>query len=134
MTRYLTPTWFLTVGGIVLLALGVLGYIVWNAGILEENDAFYLDNGENLAHAVLGVVALVAVGALKAQKDLLKWLVVIVGIVALFFGVYGFVVSGSDPPNIFGLANLENPLDNLLHLVVGVWALASAFMKGPAAT
>jgi len=129
MTKYVTPTWFLTVGGVVLLALGVLGFITWNAGVLEENSAFYLDNGENVAHVALGVVALVAVRVLKAQVSLLKWLVVLVGVVALFFGVYGFVVAGGDSPNTFGVANLENPLDNLLHLVGGVWALASAFMK-----
>lgn len=140
MKQYLTVNIFLTVGGIVLLALGILGLITWNAKILQENSVFYLTNGENVAHIVLGVVALVLVGTMKAQKDLLKWVVVLVGIVALFFGIYGFIVAGSSATmmgekfNTFGLANLENPLDNLLHLVVGVWAMASAFVKQPAAT
>jgi len=29
--------------------------------------------------------------------------------------------------NTFGVANLESPADDILHLVVGVWALAAAF-------
>ncbi|HKZ86058.1 MAG TPA: hypothetical protein VJ793_20680 [Anaerolineae bacterium] len=29
-------------------------------------------------------------------------------------------------PNTFGVANLESPADNLLHLVVGIWALYAA--------
>ncbi len=64
---------------------------------------FYLDTGENVAHIGLGVVG-------------------------LFFGIYGFVVAGAPEPNTFGLANLESPADNLLHLVVGAWALYAAFM------
>ena len=132
MIRYLTPRSFLMIGGAVLVALGVLGFIVWSAGILKENSVFYLDNGENVAHVVLGVVALVAASVLKGQEKLLKPLVILVGIVSLFFGVYGFVVAGNVSPNVWGVANLENPLDNLLHLVVGVWALASALVKQPA--
>ncbi len=127
MRQYLTVNYFLTIGGAVLVVLGVLGWIVWSAGILKENNVFYLDNGENVAHVALGVVALALVGTLGAQTQLLRWIVVIVGIVALFFGLYGFVVAGNPMPNTFGVANLENPLDNLLHLVVGAWALTSAF-------
>jgi len=55
-----------------------------------------------------------------------KPIVILVGIIALFFGVYGFMVGGASTPNTFGLTNLESPADNLLHLVVGVWALAAA--------
>ena len=29
--------------------------------------------------------------------------------------------------NFYGLANLESPADNLLHLVVGIWAAAAAY-------
>jgi len=49
----------------------------------------------------------------------------IVGIIALFFAIYGFVQSGAAEPNTFGLANLENPSDNLLHIVVAAWAFYS---------
>ncbi len=57
-----------------------------------------------------------------------KWLVAAVGVVALFFTVVGFAVAGdASGANTFGLANLESPADDILHLVVGVWALAAAF-------
>jgi hypothetical protein len=36
-----------------------------------------------------------------------KWLVAVVGVVALFFGVYGFVVAGAAERNTFGrISNL----------------------------
>jgi hypothetical protein len=57
-----------------------------------------------------------------------KWLVAVVGITALFFAVYGFAVAGNTPPNTFGISNLESPADDILHLVVGIWALAAAFV------
>jgi hypothetical protein len=57
-----------------------------------------------------------------------KWLVAVVGVTALFFAVYGFMVAGNTPPNTFGISNLESPADDVLHLVVGVWALAAAFL------
>ena len=129
MMSFFTPKTFLVVGGTVLLALGILGLITWNAGVIKENSIFYLDNGENVSHIVLGAVALILAAVLGSQQFLQKWVVVLVGIVALFFGLYGFAVSGSPMPNTFGVANLENPLDNVLHLVVGVWALVSSFMQ-----
>jgi hypothetical protein len=51
-----------------------------------------------------------------------------VGVVALLAAVLGFLNSANPSPNV-GVANLENPYDNVLHLVVAVWAFAAAFMK-----
>jgi hypothetical protein len=125
----LNPKQFLLVGGIILLLLGIVGY----AGVFSDTkSAFYLDGGENIAHTVLGVVAIAASYLLK-DAGLQKWLVVVVGVVALFFGVYGFIVAGSASPNTFGVSNLESPADDILHLVVGIWALYAAFM-GKSAT
>ena len=119
---------FLTVGGAVLLLLGIVGYLnVFS----DTSSGFYLDNGENLAHTVLGVVALAAVfvpGLNTALAPYYKWIVYLVGIIALFFAVYGFLNASAASPNTFGVANLENPADNLLHLVVGIWAIAAAYM------
>jgi hypothetical protein len=122
------PKQFLLIGGIVLLLLGIVGFV----GVFSDTkSAFYLDAGENIAHTVLGVVAIAAAYLLK-DATLQKWLVVVVGIVALFFGVYGFIVAGNAAPNTFGVSNLESPADDVLHLVVGVWALAAAFMPSRA--
>jgi hypothetical protein len=107
---------FLQVGGVILLLLGIVGFFMPN--ILGELLTF--NAAENYAHLVLGVVALLAsTGPVTIQKPL----VLVVGLVALFFGVAGFMVAGNAVPNFFGVVHLDNPVDNVLHLVVGVWAI-----------
>lgn len=124
----MNPKQFLQVGGAILVVLGVVGLL---PVFTKENVPwFWLDSGENVAHIVLGVVA-IAASFLLADANLQKWLVAVVGVVALFFGVYGFIVAGAPEPNTFGVTNLESPADNLLHLVVGAWALYAAFMGRP---
>lgn len=126
----MNPKQFLVIGGAVLVVLGVLGYVLQDGQLL--GDKWYLTNGENVAHLFLGIVALAAVfvpGLNTALAPYYKPIVILVGLVALFFGVYGFIVANEPPLNTFGLANLESPYDNILHLVVGVWALAAAMMK-----
>ena len=121
---------FLTVGGAVLLLLGIVGYL----GIFSvEGSFFWLDSGENVAHVFLGVVALAAVfvpGLNSALAPFYKPIVILVGAISLFFGVYGFIVAGNPVPNTYGY-NLESPADNLLHLVVGAWAIWAAMRKQP---
>ena len=51
------------------------------------------------------------------SADAQKWLVVVVGLLALFFAAYNIFSTS------FLGANLESPADMILHLVVGVWAL-----------
>ncbi len=121
----MTPKQFLLIGGIVLLLLGILGFIGFRLG-----DALYFDNGENYAHTVLGIVAIIASYALSesAQRSLV-WLVFII---ALFFGIWGFVVAGRPAPNFYGLANLEF-LDNIVHLAVALWAFMAARAQSTAA-
>jgi len=124
-----SPRGFLITGGAVLTLLGVIGFFALNSPTL---DFFWLDSAENYAHLALGIVALAAVfvpGLNDALKPYYRWIVILVGIIALFFGVYGFILPAGSPaaPNTFGLANLELG-DNLLHLVVAAWAFAAAFM------
>lgn len=121
----LTPKGFLQIGGIILVVVGILGFI----GILgptEDSSLFgsfwWFDNAENWAHTVLGIVALAAAYGLK-DMNTQKSLVMIVGIVGILVGIYGFLST-----NLLG-ANLENPADNILHLVVGAWALSASMMK-----
>ena len=119
----MNPKQFLLIGGIVLLALGIVGFL----GVFSDTkSAFYLDMGENVAHTGLGIIA-IAASFVISEGTAQKWLVAAVGVVALFFAVYGFLVAGGTPPNTFGIANLESPADDILHLVVGIWALAAAF-------
>ncbi len=124
----MNPRQFLLIGGIILVLLGILGLVVLGptADKSALGAAFYLDNAENVAHLVLGIVALLAYWLLKDDM-LVKWLVILVGVIALAVAVIGFLNSGNPAPNV-GVSNLENPLDNILHLVVGVWALGASFM------
>lgn len=121
----MNPKQFLQVGGVVLLLLGIVGYLLPGGRII--GDVWYLTPGENLAHTVLGIAAIAAAFVLPAMYQ--KWLVIVVGVLALYFSAAGFLVRAVPPLNYYGLANLENPYDNLLHLVVGAWALWAAMGK-----
>ncbi|MEX0710183.1 MAG: hypothetical protein WD116_03155 [Chloroflexota bacterium] len=124
------PRLFLTLGGAVLLLLGIVGYL--NVFTESGSPSFWLDSGENLAHTVLGVVALAAVfvpGLNTALAPYYRGIVGLVGVIALFFAVYGFLQADAAVPNTFGVSNLENPADNILHLVVGIAAFAAVYMK-----
>jgi hypothetical protein len=118
----LNPRQFLLIGGIVLLALGVVGFIEGQNRLL--GDFLWFDDGENIAHTVLGIVAIAAAFVLPTDPQ--RWLTIAVAILGLATGLYGFILP-SDTANFFGVANLENPADNVLHLVVGVWGLLAAF-------
>ena len=132
MSSIFTPKGFLTYGGVVLLLLGIIGLFALNSA--TATPAFWLDNGENYAHIGLGVIALAIVfvpGLNTMFEPYYRWIVILLGIVALFFAVYGVIVAGdSSGKNTFGLANLEFPADDLLHLVVGAWALYAAWKPG----
>ncbi len=116
----LTPRGFLSVGGTVLVLVGILGY-VGVIGPTPDQSIFgtfwWFDNAENLAHTVLGVVALLAVYMVK-DAAVHRFLVLAVGALALVVGLYNLVgeVQVLD-------ANLESPADLVLHLVVGAWGL-----------
>ena len=125
MMSVISPRGFLKWGGIILIAVGILGMI----GVIGPTtnslfgDSWWFDQYENWAHLILGLVAIAALYVLPAKTQ--KPLVLIVGIVALFFVVWGFFVSS----DFYG-AMLENPLDNILHLVVGVWGVWAGMKKG----
>lgn len=115
----MNPKQFLLIGGIVLVLVGFLGY----AGIIGPTSeqsifgaAWWFDSAENLAHTVLGIIALVLAFVLPASLQ--KPIVMTLGIIGVLVGLYSAVVS-----KMFLGANLENPADTLLHLLVGAWAL-----------
>jgi hypothetical protein len=133
MANVFTPKGFLTYGGVILLVLGLLGFVALNNQ--NASPAFWLDSSENIAHTALGIIALAIVfvpGLNTMFEPYYRWIVILLGIVALFFAIYGVVVGSSAVPNTFGLANLEFPSDDLLHLVVGAWALYAAWRPSPA--
>src|SRR5437773_938080 len=102
----MNPKQFLLIGGAVLLLVGILGF-VGPIGPTAEKSIFHsfwwFDFGENWAHTILGVVALIAAFVLPA--NLQRPLVMLVGVLALFFAVYNVFST-----NFLG-ANLESPAD-----------------------
>ena len=122
-----TPNGFLKVGGIILVLVGILG-MAGLIGPTAEDSIFgaswYFDDAENWAHLILGIVGLLAAFVLKAGMQ--KTLVMLLGLVGIFFAVYNVFST------TFMAANLESPADLILHLVVGVWALYASMRKGGA--
>lgn len=120
----MNPKQFLTIGGAVLLLVGILGFI-GVIGPTPDQSLFgamwYFDNAENLAHTVLGVAGLGAALVFPALWQ--KYLVVLLGVLGLVVGLYSLMGSTM----LLG-ANLENPADTILHLAVGAWALYASLV------
>ena len=119
-----TPNGFLKVGGVVLVLVGILGFV----GVLGPTIAdsifgatWWFDNGENWAHLILGIVGLIAAFTLSAGMQ--KTLVMLLGVIGVLVAIWN--VFSTD----FLGANLEQHADTILHLVVGVWALVAALKK-----
>ena len=116
---------FLQIGGVVLILVGILGFVGVIGPTAESSifgSAWWFDNAENWAHLVIGIVGFIAAYALGA--GLQRPLVMLLGIVGVLVGLASF----------FGYtmllgANLENPADSLLHLLVGLWALWASWKK-----
>lgn len=120
----MNPKQFLLIGGVVLVLVGVLGFVGVIGPTAEESifgQAWWFDGSENWAHLVLGVVGLIA--AFVFPVGLQRLLVMLLGIVGVLVGLYNLYST-----ELLG-ANLENPADLILHLAVGVWALWASWKK-----
>lgn len=115
----MNPKQFLTIGGSILVVVGILGWFVLGPTADKSifGETWWFDNVENWAHLVLGIVALIAAFFLPESSQ--KPLVIVVGAVALLVGVYGLFGTES---MLLG-ANLENPADTILHIAIGAWAI-----------
>lgn len=124
---YDNPKGFLVYGGAILLLLGIIGFVV--PGLLGE--LLWFDNSENVAHTVLGIVGLATAFYFPASTQ--RLLVAVLAVVTLFFGIFPWILPpGSFANNIlnfYDVANLEY-LDNVVHLVVGVWAAWVYYKSG----
>ena len=114
---------FLLIGGVVLVLVGILGFVgvigpTPDKSLLGAN--WWFDNYENWAHLVLGIVALIAGFVFPAMVQ--RPITLLVGVVGVAIGIYSIY-----NPDLLG-ANLENPADTVLHIVVGLWALAAGLM------
>ena len=117
----MNPKQFLQIGGAVLVVVGILGFVGVIGPTAESSifgGAWWFDNAENWAHLVLGVAALAASFVLAA--NLQKSLVLVLGVVGVLVGLWSLIGNSM----LLG-ANLENPADTALHIIVGLWALVA---------
>jgi hypothetical protein len=122
----MNPKQFLTIGGVIVLVYGIVGFILPDTPLL--GNVLLFTGAENIVHVILGIAAVAAAYVLR--PDWQRWLTAAVGIVALVFFVVGLLVMSAPPLNL-APANLE-VIDTLVHLVVGTWALWAAFRPAPA--
>jgi hypothetical protein len=114
------------------LLVGVVGII----GLFNSFAFFSLDAGENIAHLALGVVGVGAGFGLK-NAGIHRLLTIVVFVTAVVFTLWGLILPDGGAltngafakPNFYGLANLENPADSVLHLVVAAWAGLALWME-----
>jgi hypothetical protein len=121
------PRQFLIIGGAVLVLVGILGFVGVIGPTAQDSifgEPWWFDNGENWAHTVLGVVGIIAAFVLPAGAQ--RGLVLLLGVVGVLVGLYSIFEQQ------FLGSNLENPMDTLLHLAVGAWALLASWRRAPA--
>lgn len=120
----MNPKQFLLIGGVILILVGILGMVGIIGPTTEKSifgDAWWFDSAENWTHLIFGIVALIAVFIIPVSMQ--RPLVMILGIIGVIIGLYSIFT-----PKLGG-ANLENPADTILHLVIGVWALVASMKK-----
>lgn len=117
-----SPKGFLRIGGFIFIFLSVLGFV----GILGNSpsrsvfgSSWWLDNNENLTLFTTGIIALFVSSFFPLLWQ--RYMVILVGILSIVTGLYAFAT-----PRFFWM-NLQSPADMVFYLIVGFWALYSAY-------
>jgi len=119
----MSPKLFLQISGAFLLALGLIGFVfpVMLDGLVVLSDT------QNVVHIFLGLVALI-LGSAEWHGQEKRWAAAIIATIALFYGVMGFVWS-ENPLNVTGLTDFEDPIDNVLYIIIALWGFATLLVK-----
>lgn len=120
---------FAAVGGIVYLAVGLIGFAVTGFGNLIEdsNDAllgFSLNPVHNLIHVAAG--ALLIVASRLSRPGAAEGTAIGVGLVLVLAAFLGFTGN----LELLSISTPGDP-DNYLHLVSGLVAIAMGFVSSP---
>jgi hypothetical protein len=103
-----------------VLLIGIVGLLLGDKSLF---GALNIDIAEDLVHLATGGL-LAFVGFAKRDSGLARAVVGAIGVVYLLVGVIGFV-----EPNPLGLFPSEyTVLDNLIHLTLGVLAIAVVWL------
>jgi len=115
MNTQTAAKWF----GWIILIVGIAGFIpgiVSTSGL--ELGIFHVDPMHNLIHIVSGLIALFCAQSLGAAKTFFKIFGIVYGLIAIL----GFIAPGG-----VVLGMVMNTADNLLHVVIALYALYYGF-------
>lgn len=119
------PKSFLRLGGGLLLFFGILGLV----GILGPTSSqsifgnyWWFDSLEASVLIISGLAFIIV--TLFFTPVWQRYLVILIGFVALAIGIYSFVGS-----SLFEM-HLEVPGDLAFYLIIGAWALYASFAAG----
>lgn len=115
---------FLKLAGILLLIWGIVSWFL----PFEDDQSFYTDTGYNVFFLCAGL--LVTWIGTTWNPELRRIWTVYAAALFLALAVAGLVVAGRDAPNLW-VMNLENPADNVIHLLVGLVFLAGSIFCKP---
>jgi len=115
-----------TIGGIVLIGAGLLGFLA--PGLM----GMHLTAAHNLVHLVSGALALYF--GLKGTVAAARTFCIAFGALYGLLGLVGFVAGGADHTLTLIPGQLVlGTMDHLIHLIVGAVFMVVAFAQRPAA-
>jgi hypothetical protein len=118
----MTPKKFLALGGIIFIAISLLGMFHLLGPTSAESffsARWYFDATENCVYLIVGIVALLL--AFTAPAALHRGLTGLIGVAGLLLGLWTFFLPSFMSVN----THLQSPSDAILLLVIGLWALWS---------
>ena len=115
----MNPKRFLTIGGIILVTIGILG-VTHLLGQISNASLFNPPYWINWFHLTLGIFVLAV--AFSPTPRLQTWVAFFPAVVATMIGLLG-LLFGSWAASHFNDPQLADPSDHLAHLMVGIVAL-----------
>lgn len=122
---------FLKIISAAFLASGVVGLTVLgptpNSSVLGSH--LYFDQIQSIIHLLLAAITF---GAYHLRnEDVQRYITAGIGVLAITITVFSFYRLSAPSPNAY-VANIEPPLESLIYLGIGLWALWVVLMPpGP---
>ncbi len=125
-----------TILGVVLLLVGIVGFLVGPAGPNMPNFlGTHLTTSHNIVHILTGAISLYF--GLAASLSAARLFDIVFGVVYALLGVVGFLL-GAGPDRMFealaGLGLHLGTMDHVVHILLGVVYLIGGLMTKAAVT